>query len=44
LFRRPFWEVFERKGVEPFQHENEQAVYDAQQRGRLGNANGVDLR
>ena len=38
LFRRRFWEVFERKGVEPFYHEKAQAVYYATQRGRLGNA------
>lgn len=38
LFLRRFWEVFERKGVEPFYLEKAQAVYYAKQRGRLGNA------
>lgn len=28
----------ERKGVEPFYHDKAQAIYYAQQRGRLGNA------
>jgi len=37
-FRRRYWEVFERKGVEPFHLEKAQAIYYAQQRGRLGNA------
>ena len=37
-FRKRFWEVFERKGVEPFYLEKGQAVYYAEQRGRLGNA------
>jgi hypothetical protein len=36
IFYRRFWEVFERKGVEPVYHEKAQAVYYAQQRGRLG--------
>lgn len=38
LFRGRCWEVFERKGVEPFYLEKVQAVYYAQRRGRLGNA------
>jgi hypothetical protein len=38
LFRGRCWEVFERRGVEPFYLEKAQAVHYAQQRGRLGNA------
>ena len=38
LFRRRFWEVFERDGVEPIYHEKRQAIFYAEQRGRLGNA------
>jgi len=38
LFRRKFWEVFERNGVEPIYHEKRQAIFYAEQRGRLGNA------
>lgn len=38
LFRRRFWEVFERTGVEPFYLEKAQAVSYAEQRGQLGNA------
>ena len=37
LFQRHYWEVFERPGVEPFYLEKRQAVYYAEQRGRLGN-------
>jgi hypothetical protein len=38
LFRRRFWEAFEREGVEPFYIEKEHAICYAEQRGRLGNA------
>ena len=38
LFRRKFWEVFERDGVEPIYFEKRQAIQYAEHRGRLGNA------
>ena len=38
LFRRRFWQAFEREGVEPFYLEKEHAISYAEQRGRLGNA------
>lgn len=38
LFRRRFWEAFERDGVEPFYLEKRQAVDYAIHRGQLGNA------
>jgi hypothetical protein len=38
LFRRGFWEAFERNAVEPFYLEKGHAISYAEQRGRLGNA------
>jgi len=38
LYRKRFWEAFEREGVEPFYLEKEHAISYAEQRGRLGNA------